>query len=121
MRKNSGSPTAAAARSHSPTARHYALSGLPEAEAFLSHPVLGARLRECTAAVNAVTGRTANQLFGSPDDLKFHSSMTLFARVPGDPAPFRDKLRQAGFYADWKKQYGEAAFSTLEHYVGKLS
>ncbi len=38
-----------------------------------------------------------------------------------DPAPFRDKLRQAGFYADWKKQYGDAAFGTLEQYVGKLS
>lgn len=67
-------------------AQHYAISGLDEARAYLWHPVLGDRLRTCTAAVNAVTGRTAHQVFGSPDDMKFRSSMTLFGRAdPADP------------------------------------
>jgi uncharacterized protein (DUF1810 family) len=56
---------------------------------WLRHPVLGERLRTCTAAVNAVTGRTAHQVFGSPDDMKFRSSMTLLGRA--DPA-FKEAL-----------------------------
>lgn len=68
---------------------HDAISGLDEARAYLRHPVLGERLRTCTAAVNAVTGRTAHQVFGAPDDMKFRSSMTLFGRA--DPA-FKDAL-----------------------------
>lgn len=71
----------------SPMAQRYAISGLDEARAYLQHPVLGERLRACTAAVNAVTGRTAHQVFGFPDDMKFRSSMTLFGRAaPGNPA-----------------------------------
>lgn len=67
-------------------AQRYAISGLNEAHTYLKHPVLGDRLRSCTAAVNAVTGRTAHQVFGSPDGMKFHSSMTLFGRAdPQDP------------------------------------
>src|SRR5437764_10712569 len=62
----------------SPTAQHYAIGSLAEAGAYLAHPQLGPRLRETTAAVMAVAGRTAHQIFGSPDDLKFRSSMTLF-------------------------------------------
>ena len=70
----------------SPMAQRYAIGSLAEAEAYAAHPVLGARLRACTAAVNAVAGRSAHAIFGSPDDLKFRSSMTLFARaVPGEP------------------------------------
>ncbi|MGH1592123.1 DUF1810 domain-containing protein [Methylobacterium phyllosphaerae] len=70
----------------SPMAQRYAIGSLGEAEAYAGHPVLGARLRACTAAVNAVAGRSAHAIFGSPDDLKFRSSMTLFARaVPGEP------------------------------------
>ena len=63
--------------------QRYAIRSLDEARAYLAHPVLGARLRECTALVNAVEGRDVHQIFGSPDDLKFHSSMTLFARAGG--------------------------------------
>ena len=63
----------------SPMARRYALSGLAEAHAYLEHPTLGARLRECTRAVLAVKGRTAHEIFGSPDDLKLRSCLTLFA------------------------------------------
>jgi uncharacterized protein (DUF1810 family) len=66
-------------------AHHYGISGRAEAEAYLRHPVLGARLVESTALVNAIEGRTLREIFGTPDDLKFRSSMTLFARVGGEP------------------------------------
>jgi uncharacterized protein (DUF1810 family) len=70
----------------SPTAQRYALRSLDEARAYLAHPELGQRLREVTAAVNAVEGRTAHAIFGSPDDFKFRSSMTLFqAAAPQEP------------------------------------
>ncbi|SFS65206.1 DUF1810 domain-containing protein [Methylobacterium sp. yr668] len=76
----------------SPMAQRYAIGSLAEAQAYAAHPVLGARLRACTAAVNAVAGRSAHAIFGSPDDLKFRSSMTLFARaVPKEPI-FADAL-----------------------------
>jgi len=76
----------------SPTARKYALSGLAEACAYLSHPVLGARLVECTGLVLAVRGRPIREIFGHPDDLKFRSSMTLFAQVRSDEPVFRAAL-----------------------------
>ena len=63
----------------SPTARHFAIAGIDEAIAYLNHPVLGARLRECTGLVLALEGRSVSEVFGYPDDLKFHSSVTLFA------------------------------------------
>jgi uncharacterized protein (DUF1810 family) len=72
-------------------AQKYAISGLDEARAYLAHPVLGGRLRECTRLVNAVEGRTVHEIFGSPDDMKFHSSMTLFAEAGG--AEFLEALR----------------------------
>jgi uncharacterized protein (DUF1810 family) len=72
----------------SPTAERFAIGSLDEARAYLEHPVLGARLRECTELVNTVEGRKASEIFGFPDDLKFHSSMTLFAKA-GDEAAFR--------------------------------
>jgi len=59
----------------------YAISSIEEAHAYLEHPTLGTRLRECAALVLAVEGRTAEQIFGYPDNLKFHSSMTLFAQA----------------------------------------
>jgi uncharacterized protein (DUF1810 family) len=64
---------------------HFAVDGPGEAAAFLAHPVLGPRLRSLTAAINRVEGRTALEILGTPDDLKFRSSMTLFDAVaPGD-------------------------------------
>jgi uncharacterized protein (DUF1810 family) len=72
--------------------RRYAISSRDEAEAYLTHPTLGPRLRECTEIVNGVDGRSANEIFGSPDDLKFRSSMTLFETVADDPEPFRTAL-----------------------------
>ena len=70
---------------HSPMARRFALRSREEAAAYLGHDVLGPRLRECTAIVNAIEGRTIPEIFGSPDDLKFGSSMTLFAAVSSEP------------------------------------
>ena len=66
-------------------ARRYAIGSRQEAEAYLRHPTLGPRLRECTRLVCLTEGRSAHQIFGAPDDLKFHSSMSLFANVaPND-------------------------------------
>ena len=59
----------------------YAISGREEARAYLDHAVLGARLQECAGIVVGLEGRTIEEIFGFPDDLKFHSSMTLFAEV----------------------------------------
>lgn len=66
---------------HSGMARTYGISGREEAQAYLAHPVLGARLLACTRAVLAVQGRSAHEIFGSPDDMKFLSSMTLFEQA----------------------------------------
>ncbi len=75
----------------SETAQFYGLEGAAEAAAYLRHPVLGARLVECTGLADQITGKTALQVFGSPDDLKFRSSMTLFATI--EPAIFDPVLR----------------------------
>ena len=70
----------------SPMARLYAIRSLAEARAYLAHPLLGERLLACTRAVNAWEGRSANAIFGAPDDVKFRSCMTLFGRAdPGRP------------------------------------
>ena len=65
----------------SPTAQRFAISSLEEGAAYLEHLVLGRRLEACTALVNAVSGKSVDEIFGYPDNLKFHSSMTLFAEV----------------------------------------
>jgi uncharacterized protein (DUF1810 family) len=70
---------------HSAMAQRYALSSRDEALAYLGHGILGPRLRECTVLVNAVEGRTIHEILGSPDDLKFRSSMTLFAALSSEP------------------------------------
>ena len=62
-------------------ARRFAISGLPEAKAYIEHPVLGPRLLECCEALLKIEGSRASEIFGSPDDLKLKSSMTLFAQV----------------------------------------
>jgi len=72
----------------SSTAAHYAISSLDEARAYLRHEVLGPRLRECARLVNAIQGRSIGQVFGSPDDMKLRSSMTLFARATADNGEF---------------------------------
>jgi uncharacterized protein (DUF1810 family) len=77
---------------HSPMSRRYAIASLDEARAYLAHPVLGPRLMDCTRLVNAVEGRSLHQIFGSPDDIKFHSSMTLFGRAEAAGGLFRAAL-----------------------------
>jgi uncharacterized protein (DUF1810 family) len=78
----------------SPTSQRFALASLAEAQDYLRHPLLGPRLEECTGLVNAVQGRTVHQIFGYPDDLKFRSSMTLFAEASGHAEPFETALRR---------------------------
>jgi len=81
---------------HSATARRFAIASRQEARAYLQHPVLGPRLKECTRLVNRVQGRTLGQIFGHPDDLKFRSSMTLFAHATPDNQVFEEALRKHG-------------------------
>ena len=76
----------------SPKAQRYAIASRDEAKAYLAHSILGPRLRECTEIVNGLDGCSANDVFGSPDDLKFRSSVTLFDAVADDPTPFRTAL-----------------------------
>ncbi len=77
---------------HSPMARHYALASLAEAKSYLTHPVLGPRLIELTDLVNQLDGASVHAIFGDPDALKFHSSITLFACAAPDLPVFRDAL-----------------------------
>ena len=72
----------------------YAISSKEEAQAYLLDPILGPRLRHCTELVMRVEGRSAQQIFGSPDDLKFRSSMTLFAKVSAENSVFKDALQK---------------------------
>ena len=90
----------------SPTALRYGLDDIAMAQDYLRHEVLGPRLLECTRAVLGVSGRTAHQVFGSPDDLKFRSSMTLFGRADPEQPAFADALAK---YYD-----GIEDFRTLE-------
>ena len=76
----------------SDTARHYGIGSLAEAQAYLAHPVLGPRLVDCAGLVNKVEGRSVHGIFGGPDDLKFRSSMTLFALAQPGASAFRDAL-----------------------------
>ena len=78
----------------SPTAIEFAISSLQEAEAYVRHPILGPRLRECCRLVILVEGRSIHQIFGYPDDLKFRSSMTLFARTTHENQIFKDALQK---------------------------
>ena len=79
---------------HSEMATLYGISGREEAASYLRHPVLGPRLEECTRLVNVVEGRSIGEIFGEPDDLKFRSSMTLFALVAPENKVFRDALQK---------------------------
>ena len=78
----------------SATAREFAIASADEAAGYLAHPLLGARLRECSALVLAIDDRQADKVFAPPDDLKFHSSMTLFAEIAPDEAVFQDCINK---------------------------
>ncbi len=77
---------------HSDTAKFFGIDGMEEATDYLQHPVLGKHLVEISEAVLAVKGKTALDIFGTPDDLKLRSSMTLFAKVPGADPIFQQVL-----------------------------
>ena len=76
------------------TSRTFALSSLEEAAAYLAHASLGPRLRACAALVAAIEGRSIEEIFGYPDHMKFHSSMTLFARAAPQEPIFGECLRK---------------------------
>ncbi|MGB8480835.1 MAG: DUF1810 domain-containing protein [Acidobacteriaceae bacterium] len=78
----------------SETAQSFAIASLDEAKDYLAHPVLGSRLRECAALVLQVDNKSVEQIFGYPDNLKFHSSMTLFAQASEDNQVFMDALKK---------------------------
>lgn len=78
----------------SPIAKHYGIESADEALDFWKHPVLGKRLYECTQLVLAQRNTTAHDIFGSPDDLKFKSCMTLFAQVVPDEPVFKQALER---------------------------
>jgi uncharacterized protein (DUF1810 family) len=90
----------------SPTSQYYGLASLDEATAYAAHPVLGARLRECTDLVLAIEGRGAEEIFGFPDELKLRSSMTLFSVAVPNESRFSTVLER--FYG------GELDPRTLE-------
>ncbi len=73
----------------SPISIHFAIASLDEAKAYLAHPVLGARLRECARLALDVEGKSARDIFGSIDEIKFRSSMTLFGRAAPDEKLFQ--------------------------------
>ena len=85
----------------------FAISGMEETRAYLEHPILGPRLRECAGIVVGVEGKTVEEIFGYPDDLKFHSSMTLFAKA---------STIGAGVFGDVLEKYfgGEMDRGTLD-------
>jgi uncharacterized protein (DUF1810 family) len=72
----------------------FAISSLEEAAAYLRHPTLGRRLEECTKLVTLVDSRSISEILGYPDNLKFHSSMTLFAQAPNASAAFKEALEK---------------------------
>ena len=78
----------------SPMAMRYALASLDEARAYLADPVLGPRLQHCVRLALRIEGRSANDIFGSPDDLKFRSCLTLFAQAAPEPSIFDEALRK---------------------------
>src|SRR5579872_4508916 len=78
----------------SSVSQEYAISGREEATAYLQHPLLGPRLKNCTQLVLQVEGRSALDIFGSPDDMKFRSCMTLFAEVSPDDDIFQRALEK---------------------------
>ena len=79
---------------YSAMANRYGISSRQEAQAYLRHPILGSRLGQCTQLVMVVSGRSIEQIFEEPDDLKFRSSMTLFARTASEPKIFEDALQK---------------------------
>lgn len=79
---------------HSDLARWFAIGSREEAKAYVEHQILGSRLRQCSRLVTLVDGRSSREIFGSPDDAKFRSSMTLFAHATPDNQVFMEALNK---------------------------
>ena len=79
---------------HSPMSQAYAIQSLEEARQYLAHPVLGARFRECCRALMDIQNRTAHEIFRTPDDLKFRSSLTLFSQAAPEEPLFLELLNK---------------------------
>ncbi len=94
---------------HSPMARKYAISSLGEASAYLNHPLLGQRLRHCSRLATRVQAKSIEDLFGYPDDLKFHSSMTLFAHATKDNQIFLSALEKY-----FRSEFDQATLERLD-------
>jgi uncharacterized protein (DUF1810 family) len=94
---------------HSATAQKYAITSLIEAKAYLDHPVLGTRLRDCTRLVTSLNGLSVEDIFGYPDHLKFHSSMTLFAHAAHDDQIFMNALNKY-----WQTQFDHQTIKQLK-------
>ena len=78
----------------SPMATRYGIESLDEARAYLAHPLLGSRLKECVRLALRIDGRSITEIFGSPDDMKFRSCMTLFDRAAPDETLFAQALQK---------------------------
>jgi len=78
----------------SPMARHYAIRSVAEARAYLAHPTLGHRLRECAESLLRISGKSASEIFGYPDDHKLWSSVTLFASISEKDPVFKEVLER---------------------------
>jgi uncharacterized protein (DUF1810 family) len=94
---------------HSAMAQKFAIASREEAAAYLRHPLLGGRLEECTALVNAVREKSVREIFGQPDDMKFGSSMTLFAKVAKGHSVFHEAVEK---YFDGR--FDEATLTRIE-------
>jgi uncharacterized protein (DUF1810 family) len=98
----------------SPMAARYAIGSLDEARAYLRHGVLGPRLRECVRLVSAVQGRSIDEIFGFPDDLKLRSSMTLFVRAIKDNRDFLELLERY-----YEGEEGQMPGRPVDHGMGR--
>lgn len=87
----------------SATSRFYAIRSLAEATAYLAHPLLGSRLREISSIVTTIKGLTVEEIFGSPDNMKLHSSMTLFAHAATENEAFTAVVRKY-FHGRWDER-----------------
>jgi len=94
---------------YSAMAQKFAIASRDEAAAYLRHPLLGGRLEECTALVNAIREKSVREIFGQPDDMKFGSSMTLFAKVAKGHSVFHEAVEK---YFDGR--FDEATLTRIE-------
>jgi uncharacterized protein (DUF1810 family) len=98
---------------HSDMAQRFAIDSLEQANAYLLHPLLGSRLRECSRLVADIQGRLIEEIFGYPDDMKFHSCMTLFSEASQDDEIFKQCLQK--YFAGEKDPHTLAKLTGQPH------